>query len=137
MEVDVIKIVLENNINNLVYGYGNDVKEYEELISDIYDNVEMIASEIYKQRYLEEAIKRNCKPAYDGVGTRYVKCVHCGKVDSSNKFITYGDICSCNEGICNICYDEFERSNKNDEALYSDIVNYLDSCNPTVSRIKG
>ena len=55
MEVDVIKIVLENNINNLVYGYGNDVKEYEDLISDIYDDIEMIASEIYKQRYLEDA----------------------------------------------------------------------------------
>ena len=135
-DIDVKKICLDGDICNVVYGYGNTLDEHLAFVDKIFNDVEDLLITIYKERYLELSIGSRCKPAYDGVGNRYCKCIHCDEIKDSTKFIVYGDARDVNKGICRECYDNYERSKEDGKEEYSDIINYLNSCIPTVSHIR-
>ena len=135
-ELDVLKVTLHCDLNNVVYGYGNTLDEHMELTDKIFDEVENLLITIYKERYLKDAIQSALVPAYDGCGNRYVKCIHCGRILNSTDMIAYGDKLEVNLGICRECYADYERSDSNEED-YSDINEYLNYRSPRISHVYG
>ena len=67
--------------------------------------VSLSSEKAYEQRKEEilPVIEQQQKPARDSTGRRWVKCEKCGKIDTDEKFVSYGGTNHVNLGLCSNC----------------------------------